>query len=231
MKTTYRFQGKQGFSTDPLTGIVSKGHQTYSLRIGQGPSPGRWPASAYIFGFAGRLQPAGQDALEDAAERIVRGAVDIFEQAVLRRMRFEDRAGRSPCQFSYYRYDRISTSLIAVGGIKCRWTAWFAKGLIERRLDRILRESFQSAWPMTACIQPCVCDGWTCTVARGSRWIPQFGLPPWGACTFTFSATIYYTDKSFVGTCVVGGGGFPSGLPAHNYPDPTAFPRGPLFLA
>jgi hypothetical protein len=35
MKTTYRFRGQQGFSTDPLTGDVSKRNQDYSPFLGQ----------------------------------------------------------------------------------------------------------------------------------------------------------------------------------------------------
>ena len=35
MKTTYRFRGQQGFSTDPLSGDVSKANQNYSPPIGR----------------------------------------------------------------------------------------------------------------------------------------------------------------------------------------------------
>ncbi len=35
MKTTYRFQGQRGFSTDPLTGDASKANQTYSPSLGR----------------------------------------------------------------------------------------------------------------------------------------------------------------------------------------------------
>ena len=35
MKTTYRFQGQRGFSTDPLTGDVSKANQNYSPSLGR----------------------------------------------------------------------------------------------------------------------------------------------------------------------------------------------------
>ena len=35
MKTTYRFRGRQGFSTDPLTGDVSRGKQNYSPSLGR----------------------------------------------------------------------------------------------------------------------------------------------------------------------------------------------------
>ena len=38
LKTTYRFQGQRGFSTDPLTGDVSKYSQTYSPSLGRGLS-------------------------------------------------------------------------------------------------------------------------------------------------------------------------------------------------
>ena len=40
MKTTYRFRGQQGFSTDPLTGVVSKANQSYSPSFGRGLSAG-----------------------------------------------------------------------------------------------------------------------------------------------------------------------------------------------
>ncbi len=35
MKTTYRFQGQRGFSTDALTGDVSRTHQNYSPSLGR----------------------------------------------------------------------------------------------------------------------------------------------------------------------------------------------------
>ena len=50
MKTTYRFRGQQGFSTDPLTGDVSKANQNYSPPIGRrlgNPNPEYSVATAW----------------------------------------------------------------------------------------------------------------------------------------------------------------------------------------
>ena len=41
MKTTYRFRGQHGYSTDPLTGDVSRGNQEYSPSLGRNLAPRR----------------------------------------------------------------------------------------------------------------------------------------------------------------------------------------------
>ena len=50
MGTTHRFRGQQGFSTDPLTGVVSKANQNYSPPIGRrlgNPNPEYSVATAW----------------------------------------------------------------------------------------------------------------------------------------------------------------------------------------
>ena len=111
MQTTYRFRGQQGFSTDPLTGDISKANLIYaptaarvlgrpslaSLTVARKPISSRWEA---LLRTSWDLAPSS--AILDALSEIVDATMEllgILPELVLRELRIESprAAGKGKC--------------------------------------------------------------------------------------------------------------------------------------